>query len=1183
MNVFRGIGKGPSTGFYRISKWMSSYHVIIAVAVLILLAVSVFRSSWSSNGHVYIALVGPLGGKLKTQGEEMLRGVQLCLNELNEAGGIQGRRVEVLSYDDRDDPETARKKALDIAKNPRVLLVLGHLSGPASLAGGEVYKEFEIPAISGSAQDDALSDDNEWFFRTTLSERKQTRFLAYYAKEILQQERMTVLSSTSEMSQRTAATFSEAFSALGGTIAQSLRIDLAAEGADQRFQQRLEALNPRDPKRDTGGPLMLFLSGDSQLLVQTLAIIRTKELNLTVMSDVSTLEHADFSIYPEEQRRPGYFLDGVYVAAPFGFFDIANSKAQHFRDLYSENFFQAPSPLAALYYDATLVALKGLKAVEFSKARDSVSEERRQLKEALASIDRIGDAVEGSGGPLFFDRNGSAERSAVVGLFENRKMLPALTQLWLTDPLKLANFRRERAAGRVLSVAGNELSRTQIVYTGIDLHEVSELDLENLTYSLDFDLWFRYRGDFDVEDIEFLNAVDPILFEKSLKEDSRSNPHKAPGGKLIAEQESAGVRYRLYHIKGRFKADFLTAFPVFFREHVLGLSFRHHSLTRHNLIYMPDELFMKQTRQKSFWEKMRQTQVLSPVSGWTIADGEFFHDSYEKISLANPQNLKLQKFTEEYSRFNAGIWIRKDEFTLRGVISFFQGKIPADFVVVLFLLSGVMFVALSLAGRVPVFTPVLPYLWIFHAMFAVLFLLSGERILVGFLLGANVGLFGLKLLALAFDVIWWFVGAFLLTLALERFVWLPLKKRTERPVPRILRHSMNFLIYAFALFAVVAFVFDRSVSSLVATSGVFAVIFAFSSKVDISNVFAGIGISFSSPFRIGDWVKIGDCEEGEVVDMTSRTTKIQTRDYSMLSIPNITVAGSVIENFNYPDARFRLQFTLETMPIYPPDRVQKILLDAVLSTSGVLQDPPPQMLFKGQGDSSAIYTVVFYIDDYGKKYVLKQDVWKRVWVHLERADIELATPRREILMVQQAEDDDNHPLTVLRKVSLFEPLSEAAKVKLSQRMRKRRIPAGETIVKQGETEKKVLSIIIEGSIGLWVNSADNTPIEVTRLGSGDVFGEMGLLTGNPRRFGAIALTESYLFDIVKDDIAPLLREHPELAERFSKSLTERQLAIQSQKGLHESQQMDKETLSSQILGKIQQFFGLKEPAGETEK
>ena len=1182
MNVFRGVGKKPFSALSSLSKLASSYHVIIAIAVVLLLAGGVFYSSWSSNGHLYLALVGPMSGELKAQGEEMLRGVQLCLDEINASGGIQGRRVEVLSFDDQDDPEQARKKAREIAKNRKILMVLGHLSGSASLAGGEVYKEFGIPAISGSAQDDALTDGNEWFFQTTLSERAQTRFLAYYAREILQQQRMAVLSSASEMSQGAAPTFEEAFSALGGAISRSLRVDLAAEESKQDFRRSLEALNPSDPKHNEG-PLMLFVSGDPQLLAETLVTIRTKELNLTVICDALTLNQTNFSSYHEEQRQPGYFLDGLYVAAPFEFFDIANSKAQHFRERYSEKFFHAPSPLAALYYNAALAALKGFKIADLPQKRGSLQEERRQLREALASIDHIGDAVEGLGGPLFFDRNGSAQRTAIIGLFEDRKMLPALTQLTLTDPRKLVNLRKERAAGRILSAAGNDMARTQIVYTGIDLHEISEFDVENLTYSLDFDLWFRYRGELEVEDIEFLNAVEPIRFEKAKQKDTLSTPFAEQTGRLIAEQESAGIHYRLYHIKGRFKADFLAEFPVFFREHVLGLSFRHRSLTRSQLLYMPDELFMKQTRQKSFWEKMRQTQVLSPVSGWTIADGEFFHDTYEKISLANPQNLKLQKFTEEYSRFNAGIWIRKDEFTLRGLISFFQGMIPADWVGAILILSGIIFFALILAGKVKTFAPVLSYLWIFHALCAVLFLLSGERALLSSLLRANVGLFGLKLLTLAFDVLWWFVGAFLLTLALERFIWLPLKKRTERPVPRILRHSVAFIIYALALFAVVAFVFDRSVTSLVATSGVFAVIFAFSSKVDISNVFAGIGISFSRPFRIGDWVKIGDCEEGEVVDMTSRTTKIQTRDYSMLSIPNITVAGSVIENFNYPDARFRLQFTLETAPLYHPDRVQKILLDAVLSTNGVLPDPSPQILFKGQGDSSAIYTVVFYIDDYGKKYVLKQNVWKRVWIHLERADIELATPRREIVMVQQAEDDGNHPLTVLRKVSLFEPLSEEDKVELSQRMRKRHVPAGETIVKQGETEKKVLSIIIEGSVGLWVNSADNTPIEVTRLGSGDVFGEMGLLTGNPRRFGAVALTESDLFDIVKDDIAPLLREHPELAERFSQTLTERQLAIQTQKGLYEAQQVDKDTLSSQILEKIQQFFGLKEPAHEDEK
>lgn len=721
-------------------------------------------------------------------------------------------------------------------------------------------------------------------------------------------------------------------------------------------------------------------------------------------------------------------------------------------------------------------------------------------------------------------------------------------------------------------------SPPQIVYTGIHLHHISDLNLDEFTYTMDFDLWFRYQGDLAVEQIEFLNAREAIQF-------SSADPSKTTfsnavpelhQGILIVRQDHADQHYRVYRVKGRFTLDFLSGFPVFFREHLLGLSFRHRWLNGTQLRYAVDPIFSGQTEGQAFWENVKQSHILSAASDWKIEDGQFFEDEIEQIPLMNLLALPPQQFTERYSRFNAAIWIKRDDFSLRGIISTVQALIPAPAITAIFWGSGFLLLLLVAISHLAVFTRFPKCFWGVQALAMSLFLLASERFLVNTLIRDSIDAYYLKLLVLLFDVLWWLLGAFLLVLAIDRFVWMPLRKRTQRPVSRLLRHSVVVSVYLLAFFGIIAFVFGQKVSSLIATSGIFALILAFSNKIDISNVFAGIGISLSHPFRIGDWVKIGDCEEGQVVDMTSRTTNIQTRDYSMLSIPNTTVAGAVIENFNYPDARFRVQFRLETEPVYLPERVQKVLRDAVLSTDSVLQDPVPEILFEGQGDSSAIYTVVFYIDDYSQKFRLKQAVWKRVWGHLEQAGIGLATPRREILVVRPGADETNDQLRVLQQVELFAPLEEEDKITLSQYMRKHRFPAGETLVRQGESERKSLFLLLEGAVGLWVQADDGTPLEVARLGAGDVFGEMELFTGKARGFGAIAITETQAYEISKEDIAPFLHKHPELAERFSQKLTERQMNIAVRKDVQQTAPVDTSTLSSQILENIQRFFGLKE-------
>ena len=166
-----------------------------------------------------------------------------------------------------------------------------------------------------------------------------------------------------------------------------------------------------------------------------------------------------------------------------------------------------------------------------------------------------------------------------------------------------------------------------------------------------------------------------------------------------------------------------------------------------------------------------------------------------------------------------------------------------------------------------------------------------------------------------------------------------------------------------------AFVFELTTTSLAATSGFIAIMLGVASKIDLSNIIAGLGISFSKIFIIGDWIKIGDTE-GKVVEMTPKSTKIQTVNSSIVNIPNTTVSRSSIENFSRPSSIYRLTIRLETVADYRFEDVERVMLDAIYSTEGILKDPKPAVLFHGQGDSSQIYETVFFINDYSKKAIL---------------------------------------------------------------------------------------------------------------------------------------------------------------------------------------------------------------------
>ena len=198
---------------------------------------------------------------------------------------------------------------------------------------------------------------------------------------------------------------------------------------------------------------------------------------------------------------------------------------------------------------------------------------------------------------------------------------------------------------------------------------------------------------------------------------------------------------------------------------------------------------------------------------------------------------------------------------------------------------------------------------------------------------------------------------------------------------------------ALAFIGILAYVFEVTTNSLMATSGAFAILFAIMSKVDISNIVAGLGISFAKIFKLDDWVKI-DGVEGKVFEMTPLSTKILTVENSIVNIPNTAVGDAVIENMAHPSGAYRLFIHLEVVPM-DYKFVEEKLLVAVANVEGTLADPPPFIAFLGQGDSAQIFEVYFYIEDYAKKAYFIQAVWREVWSICEEFGIRMSTPQRE--------------------------------------------------------------------------------------------------------------------------------------------------------------------------------------------
>ena len=981
--------------------------VLLAAVVLLALVGSLLfflkphTFSPGDDEKLYVAVVGPMSGKDRSSGEQMLSGIQLALSEINSKEELDGKTVELVIFDDQNDPYLARQKALEIHEHPKILMVIGHDTSESSFKGGDIYRVAGIPAITASATAEGITEDSEWYYRIISTNPFQGRFLAYYVREILDRKTAGIVYDQRVYGASLARAFQRSFEDLGGRTLAKWGVDgIAADVA-----HRLDSIATEIVGSGMDDSDLLFLAMHAAEAAELVVSLKRKGFGATLLGGDAIGDNtfaAKFREHPEEKSIPGYFSNGIYAPSPI-IFDVAGEKAQRFRKEFFETYGLEPTWKASNYYDAMFVAAQALKSAKVKGHQDRLATERQNIRQALAGFSRREEAIHGVSGAIYFDSSGNVTRPLTVGVFEQQQFISALTQIQpMTDLNHIAEVNKTGPTDAdTLRMGDTFFYKSQVVYTGIEVHQVSDLDLENLTHTLDFSIWFRYKGQFDTHQIEFLNAVGPVDL-----------------GTPLQESMHGDMNYRRYRTQGRFAIDFWLGL-VEFGQHVLGISFRHRDLTRNRLIYVRDDVGLNLLEQTTPPTETARYPMLSAKYGRVVTQTVYFSDIAREKSFGSPNHLAEPGGIIEFSRFNVAMPIKEDRVSLREVL-------PASAGYVLLGLSIILLLVLAMfshrckrivyrkrstgSGDRPFFDGTgkadrmrfyLKILWVLQTAGALLFLLSAEMVFINSL--ENVLSFSrLERNLLLFELLWWIVPAVLVKIALERFVWLPLEYHTGRTIPDLVRYMTTFLIYLLALFGIVAFVFDLKLTGLLATSGVFAMIIGLAIQMNISNLFAGIALNVERPFRVGDWVRIGE-QEGQVVDMTWRTTRIQTLYETLISIPNSTAADSNILNYSFPDDPYWTTVRVSIAPFYDPARVQQILLDAALAVPEILHDPAPLTRFKGQGDSSANFDVWFCVENYGRRSKATAAVWTSIWTSLEHAGIKRTVLRREILRVEGTE------------------------------------------------------------------------------------------------------------------------------------------------------------------------------------
>lgn len=657
--------------FNRVAK------ILVFIALMFFSVLIVWLSTFfNPQENLQIAIVGPMS-ESAVFGKEMERGAQLYLDRVNEEGGINGKKLELLTFDDEDNPDLAREKALEIAKSTEALAVLGHFSSFASIRGGEIYQEWGMPAITGSATAQQVTEENNYYFRTIFNNHYQSVFLAHYVKRVLNSSKATIIYNQDSYGTTLADGFETTFTNLGGKIQNKWSLSETENLEGLQGQSFWDLLADKSEEEDPG---VIFLAAQNGEVTNAIVQIRRRGLDYPLIG-ADSLGKVTFATrfdeYFEEQETPGYFTDGIYATAPI-IFDVAGEKARDFRNEYLDKYGIEPDWIAATYYDAALLAVEAIKRAQSqvdeqldlaeNSEQSNLAKERQKVKIALAGINTEENSIEGLVGKLYFDSNGDlVVKSVNIGLFTRQQLISAWIQLKPVENINNILINElEPENERQFFVENQYMQKTNVAYVGVDINEVSNINEKESTCLIDFFLWFRFKENINADNIIFTNYEEDWLESQTRLEIVEP----------ITEETIEGITYRSYRIKAYFNENFdFHKYP--FDVQQIKIKFRHDYLTANQLIYVIDQLGMRDTSSQDVLDNWNKTQVFDDIINWKVKKVTFFQDTINNDStLGNPSFFGADS-NLQYSIFNAVVEIEREwsSFILKQLLplSFFIG------------------------------------------------------------------------------------------------------------------------------------------------------------------------------------------------------------------------------------------------------------------------------------------------------------------------------------------------------------------------------------------------------------------------------------------------------------------------------------------------------------------------------
>ena len=348
-------------------------------------------------------------------------------------------------------------------------------------------------------------------------------------------------------------------------------------------------------------------------------------------------------------------------------------------------------------------------------------------------------------------------------------------------------------------------------------------------------------------------------------------------------------------------------------------------------------------------------------------------------------------------------------------------------------------------------------------------------------------------------------------------------------------------IYVCSALAMIGFVFGWPLQGLLATSGIIAIVLGLALQSTLSDLFSGISLSIEKPYQLGDEVLLDGAIEGEVVQINWRSTHLRNGSNDIVIVPNSAIAKMRIQNHSVGSRRYSgsLNVTIDSRNEF--DFSVKLLTQVAMICPAILERPPCSVAATEIKGDRVTYQLSFSVGSFAAAGDARSQLIAQIYKRARPASGQgsrldsLAGLEKFIespIWFFQTTDALDH-------LKFFDPLSQAEKAGLNAKMVRHHFEPGDQLLNQGD-KNDTFHFIFLGVIQVTHQVPDGRVLNVEKLGPGDTYGELSVLTGHPSPGNFRAATSGLLLEFKAEHLKPILEDRPELAESLSLYVTQMQ-------------------------------------------